>query len=276
MPLAPKPWVTNFPAVQDTGDYGKDQMPDLTDDSELGANDGDIVLVTHVMALRNKAQALARKIGDNTKAPFGSLCDILDTVNNDLPTDAQQLRLLKRSAAPSSVANKGFLYTKDYTGETTNLELYYMDAGGQEVRLTDDGNVNAGVGTLDRYLMFSDDTEFSEAGTGWTTKKQFRYLMDLTSGSAPSSFRLLANIWVEGGNGTTDTVECQLLFSWGETGTAQAIGTSTNNYALQLPTAITVVHPGTASWQDCQIRLRMQSGSSGVAHIDYTDLFAIH
>lgn len=44
--------------------------------------------------------------------------------------------------APANVADTGFLYTKDVTGAT---ELFFMDAAGNEVQVTDAGAVNAGA-----------------------------------------------------------------------------------------------------------------------------------
>ena len=61
---------------------------------------------------------------DGTRAMTGDL---------DMNTNAVQL---EESAAPTNVANNGFLYVKDDGGDT---ELYYMDDGGVEAQLTENG-----------------------------------------------------------------------------------------------------------------------------------------
>lgn len=50
------------------------------------------------------------------------------------------LRLAEIALAPSNVTNTGFLYTKDVAGAT---ELFFEDATGNEVQITDLGSVNA-------------------------------------------------------------------------------------------------------------------------------------
>jgi hypothetical protein len=108
-------------------------MPTLQNDSSPGAYDGHRVLVDHVHALRNKLQATALKVGDDVKIPVGSLSEILDITSGE----AMQIRLAERTSAPTHVANRGFVYTREVGGIT---ELFYKDSGGSEVQITDSGS----------------------------------------------------------------------------------------------------------------------------------------
>jgi hypothetical protein len=68
-----------------------------------------------------------------------------------LETDAL-LRLAERASAPTPVADKGFLYSKDIGGVTELFYHDYLAAGSHEVQITTNGAVNAS----------------SVAGGGWT------------------------------------------------------------------------------------------------------------
>jgi hypothetical protein len=373
-------------------------MPTLTNDSSPGAYDGHRVLVDHVHALRDKLQAVAIKVGDDVKIPVGSLSEILNITSGE----AIQLRMNKRTTAPTHLANKGFIYLKEVSGV---IELFYKDSSGNEVQLTGAGylktplttkgdiltrtttalvrlglgsngqvlTVNTAVprgiewsaaggtdadaihksvrqeiqtiteqsspnvqdllvleaysevlgsewqkrrvtvnnlrqdcnaawlqgniisaaapnpsdtlvwsgsqwqpqaggsGTVDRLLIISDDTEFSEVTTSYDIKKTFRVVFD--SAKSPTSWRFVAEIWCAGGNGTTDTVEC--LFDCGvDQITLSTVVNAAGSAALEFG-GVAITEPDD-TLLTATIQLRVQPGSSGTAHVKYTDCFLVY
>ncbi len=132
-----------------------------------------------------------------------------------------------------------------------------------------------GSGTLDRLLILADDTDFAEAGTAWSTKKEFRVVHD--SAKSPTAWRLVFEIWIDGGNGTTDTVEC--LFEAGIESYDQVTLTSHNTAegdgVTKADLTITGDEPDDA-FVNARIRLRVQVGSTGTAHVKYTDCYLIY
>lgn len=64
----------------------------------------------------------------------------LDHVMDESNDDGfhKQVTLEEQPSSPSNIANKGRLFTKDVSGET---ELFYIDAGGTEFRITDNGKL---------------------------------------------------------------------------------------------------------------------------------------
>ena len=70
MALPNVPWDTSYPGKQDTP--GSEQ-PDLRNESRPGAGDGHNILAEHLMTIRDKAQAIALKVGDDNNLPSGSL-----------------------------------------------------------------------------------------------------------------------------------------------------------------------------------------------------------
>lgn len=94
--------------------------------------EGDTQQVTGPNAL---AVALnATRVGVGTNAPSDEL-----HVSGTARADA--IALPERGSAPSAVANRGFLYTKDSAGAT---ELYFRSDSGAEVQLTAAGSIPAG------------------------------------------------------------------------------------------------------------------------------------
>jgi len=67
--------------------------------------------------------------------------------------------LREQSSAPSNVANKGFVYTKDVSGAT---ELFYEDDSGNEIQLTNGGSP-ASIPSGSKMLFYADT-----APSGWT------------------------------------------------------------------------------------------------------------
>ena len=68
MPLPNSNWITTYPASQDN--LGANQ-PDQVQDSYAGAQDGNRMLITHIHVLRDKLDAVANKVGDNSNLPAG-------------------------------------------------------------------------------------------------------------------------------------------------------------------------------------------------------------
>jgi len=71
----------------------------------------------------------------------------------------KKVTLLEQAADPAAAANTGFVYTKDVTGAT---ELFYEDASGNVVQLTDAGNI--AVVPSGTKMLFQQ----TAAPTGWT------------------------------------------------------------------------------------------------------------
>jgi len=133
---------------------------------------------------------------------------------------------------------------------------------------------SGGSGTLDRMLILSDTSEFSEAGTSWDDKKEFEVVFDSTK--PPTAWRFVAEVWCEGGNGTTDTAECR--FECGSESFDQVTVTTTETTGgtvLFADLTITSAEPNNIVL-DAAIALRVQPGSSGTAHVRYTDCYLIY
>lgn len=75
----------------------------------------------------------------------------------------EAVTLREQAAAPTNVANKGFVYTKEAGGKT---ELFFMDEDGNEVQLTSGGSINtssASVPSGTKMWVYAD-----AAPSGWT------------------------------------------------------------------------------------------------------------
>lgn len=72
----------------------------------------------------------------------------------------KQITLLEQAAAPTNDTDTGFLYTKDVSGAT---ELFYEDDSGNEVQLTDGGEINKSFPAGTRMLFYQ-----AAAPTYWT------------------------------------------------------------------------------------------------------------
>jgi hypothetical protein len=130
---------------------------------------------------------------------------------------------------------------------------------------------SGGSGASDRTLVFSDDTQFAEAGGSFVTKKTFRIVRD--SNKAPVAWRVVVSLW---GAASYDTAECRVLASGAGvdtltlssvTGTSETVvsGTLTINSSNEPANSLVTI----------QIQLRLASGS-GAAYLQYTDVFAVY
>ena len=92
----------------------------------------------------------------------------------------KKLTLLEQAADPATVANQGFLYTKDDSGDT---ELYYKDAGGTVMKITQNGLINPSLLTAAQEPSTLDNAKVdASVGTNALTVA----LKDL-AGSDPSA-----------------------------------------------------------------------------------------
>jgi len=171
---------------------------------------------------------------------------------------------IKEISSPSALGSSGLVYSKDVSSIS---ELFYMDDGGQEIQITSNGAVSGGGGGGDgygdRFLIFSDDTEFTETSSSPVTKKTFRLVND--SDQAATTYRIVVGIWGE----TGDTARCTFVVD------------STSNYAETTATSETIKSievTATATEDDpmtVNIQLSRSVGSTDDVHIKYTDVYAI-
>lgn len=136
-----------------------------------------------------------------------------------------------------------------------------------------ESGIQAGGGTgVGRYLVFSDDTQFLEAGGTYVTKKTFRIVRD--SASPPTSWRIVVSMWGTGGG---DVAGCRVLAT-GSGGTDSVVlpfvATTTESIvAATLP--ISNTNEPQNSLITIEIQCRLESGG-GSANLRYTDVYAVY
>lgn len=247
-------WTTNTPAAQDTDPNADTEQPDLADDPlsvPRAPGTGDNTRVSQIMTMRNKLHSLYKKVGDNGALPAGCLLDILDGVSGD----AKFLRLTERALKPANIANVGFLYVKDVGG---NTELYYEDESGNEEKLSDPEN---------RFLIFADDTQFTEGGAAPVIKKTFRVVND--SDSPVSFYRLVVTLWCTNAGATATCT-----FDVG--GNTDTVTSTVNpNETDGAIVAVDVPSPGNDQRLTVNIKLHRSAGAGNV-HLKYTDVYAVY
>jgi hypothetical protein len=127
-------------------------------------------------------------------------------------------------------------------------------------------------GDLDRTLVFSDDTQLTEPGGNFVTKKTFRIVRD--PNKIPSSWRFVVSLW---GTDPNDTAECKI----NAVGTG---GTDTVTLSTVFGSTETIVSGNIVindinepnnSFVTIQIQLRLSAGATG-ANIKYTDMYALY
>jgi hypothetical protein len=204
-------------------------------------------------------------VGRTITADSGSV--IVDANGNNEAMELDGYLRLDDIGAPSTpgpLFQSGLLYAKK-ASEPEAIELYYMDDNGLETRITDDGYVAGGGGVGGGpVLVFSDDTEFTEAGTTLVTKKTFRIVVD--SANPVTTWRVVLGLWAESG---AETAEAQV-----------DIGGDTDNYtetltSEQIQKSSITRTAGTDAFLTVNIKLRIQSGGD-TAHLKYTDIYAVY
>lgn len=131
--MSPKQYGSNYTGddpVQDS-DPITNSMPDLDDETAIGAGDGDEIRSSQIEALRDKLQAVCKMVGDSLNEPVGSIIEIID--RDHANGDALQIRLGERTTAPVTAAGKSF--------------LYYLDDGKAYVKRGDGSVSELGVST---------------------------------------------------------------------------------------------------------------------------------
>jgi polyisoprenoid-binding protein YceI len=190
----------------------------------------------------------------------------------DAAIDVDGYLTLHEISTPNQLVFRGNIYSKRVSGDSQVSELFYLDNKGQEIQLTDDGFpacCGDGYG-LDRDLIFSDDNEFSESGTSYVAKKTIRIVRD--SASPPTSWRLVVSLWTVGGT----SAECQLSVTGSGTDSASVSSTAASEDSTSIKKinlAITANEP-VDTLLTAEIQIKQTGG--GVAHIKYTDLYAIY
>lgn len=124
-----KDWTTDLPTNLDVI---ATNQPDCIDDPSATPNDnpvteGDNIRTSVVHTNRDIGQYCAYQMGSDSKEA-GTLRDILDKTS----TEALWLRLYKRAADPTAVADKAFVYSKD-DGGTVKVYVRWSDGTIKEV-----------------------------------------------------------------------------------------------------------------------------------------------
>lgn len=118
-------------------------------------------------------------------------------------------------------------------------------------------------------LLFADDTQFSESGTSYVTKKQFRVVSP--TAYPFSGFHVVVGLWHD----TATTCDCIVRVgdtegSGGDTVTLQGTGTSEGIYSGDI-----TFTGSDATVYTCWIRIK-RAGGSGSVHVKYTDVYAVY
>jgi hypothetical protein len=122
-----------------------------------------------------------------------------------------------------------------------------------------------GAGTVDRFLIFSDDTEFSSSLASYVTKKEFRLVLD--SDKYPDKFRFVCSAWVTSSNAIIRMKYSNYLYS--------SPGFTNNTEAVISWEGTTPTPAGT--YQDKLWDFEVQVyATSGTVYIKYTDVYLIY
>lgn len=152
----------------------------------------------------------------------------------------------------------------------------YTGNAGKYVRVNGDGDgleYSDPPGGADRMLVFSDDTELSEAGTSWVTKKSFRIIRD--ADKPPTKWRFIVSLKTSGG--VSEIAECrvQIVGAGVPEITPTMTGGSTSEVLNLITHTIDPTNEMTNYPITINIQLRKQgSGGTGVSLI-YTDVYGI-
>lgn len=214
-------------------------------------------------SVRQEIQTITEKTGTLDSDDLLVLEDSsIETIGFEWPKRRAKLLNIRKNA------DAAYLQGEFLSGATPNPNDTLVYSGGNWQPQA------GGSGTLDRLLILADDTDFAEAGTSYDTKKSFRIVHD--SAKSPSAWRLIFEIWIDGGNGTTDYAEC--LFEAGiesyDSVTLSSNNTAEGDGITKADLTITGDEPDDLL-VNCNIRLRVQPGSTGTAHVKYTDCYLI-
>lgn len=124
-----------------------------------------------------------------------------------------------------------------------------------------------GAGTVDRFLIFSDDYEFTETDTSFQTKKSARVVLD--SDLSVTGWRVVVSIWITGGGGDTAEVKVDI-------GGDSVTLTSTAGAEELKSGDITVSSASEDTLEDLVIQLKVTGAGGDTAHVKYTDIYAVY
>lgn len=273
-----KTWSSNYPTMQDVLSSVQPNLDNTVDSTH----------VSQIHTMRDKLQAVALELGSVPgNLPSGCLRERVATLEagggggvsrfvdlTDGPGSIVDYHVpvgQVPESGPAHLANIyfGFQQLGDGPGSFQGQEGMFIRVASGESSLE---YADAGVGTLDRALVFSDDTPLGESGTGWVTKKSFRIVRD--SDKPPTSWRAVVGL-VASGQG--EIAECRMLaIGSGGTdtsGTMSVTGTTESVRAVTL--AINLTNEPVDAFIEIEIQLRKQgTGGTGVT-LSYTDVFAI-
>lgn len=295
--MAIKNWTTNYPTSQDTGTNGSDQQETVVN--------GDDTRASQINTVRNKLHAVAQKLGDDSDLPAGSIAAKVTALEAAPPSHNAShengggdeisvaglsglLATAQTPAAHNSSHESGgsdAIKLDDLSAPDDNTDLDATTSkhgllpklgGGTANFLRADGSWAAPAGGSDRTLVFSDDTEFTEAGGTLSTKKTFRIVRD--SDKTVIAWRVVVSMWMDDGAGGApggDTGECEVTIG-GDALDSTLTTTSASEVVLSGDISATL-----SSSEDelltANIQIRISAGANGdSAHIKYTDIYAIY
>lgn len=87
------------------------------------------------------------------------------STHDELAGEHSNVRMAEQASNPASVANKGFLFTKDVAGIT---ELFYMDSAGTALQITTNGVLNSPADSVQAKTGDWMISSVTTARTGWT------------------------------------------------------------------------------------------------------------
>jgi len=123
----------------------------------------------------------------------------------------------------------------------------------------------------DRYLVFSDDTQFAETGTTFVTKKTFRIVRD--PNHLPVQWRVAVSLWVIA-PGAVAECRVQAVGTGGTDSITLAQVSSTSETMVYGTIPIVDADEPSGDLVSIDIQLRNVSGA-GTVYLQYTDVFAL-
>lgn len=131
--------------------------------------------------------------------------------------------------------------------------------------LEENSGSGGGGGGVGRYLVFSDDTEFTETGAVADIKKTFRIVID--SDEAPLYWRAVISMWI---TDAPDIAICEVSI-----GRDTFVMATTSATETVLSVTSDLITEASDTLLTATISIYLGSGSGATAHIKYTDIYAI-
>jgi len=301
--MAIKEWSTDFPSSQD--DPVTDNQPTLVNESAEGAGDGDATRVSQWHTLRDKLDAACKILGDDGRLPAGSVLDILNSNQVDagfirlreLVSDPTNVANKGFVYCKDDGSGNTELYYEDEGGNVTKLtptlddnaihdnvagEINSVSSKGTPVSgdllLIEDsadsnnkkkitiGSLPAGSGTVDRFHILGDDTQYTESGSSPVTKISFRDIND--SDKAAATYRAVVTLWCANA-GATATLTLNI---GGSSNTVTStVNPSETDGAIK---SVEVSSPGTDQRLSCTVQLHRSAGTGDV-YFKYIDIYKL-